>query len=148
MDPSGPLMLDLTRLVRKPPGRYYVAGREIRTRTLVAGGAGLFLSAPLIMLLARFHDGTFAILAAIVGVCAGLLALSWRPDGLPFGTWLAAKVKRSSRTIELDDGTRVALYVGLAPVRYPRCGQRMVLDRPAVEVAPGRFDARGAPVET
>lgn len=147
MDPSRPLMLDMTKLVRKPPDRHWIVGVEVRTRTAVAAVIGAVLMLPIAAPLFRFGAANIAILAVVAGGGAGLLALAWRPEGLPFGAWVAAKLREGRGKTFLADGTEVSLYVGLAPLRDSMAGQRLTLEMPAVEVAPGRYDKRGAPIE-
>jgi len=143
-------MLDLTSLVKKPPGRGYAAGVEFQWRKVVAAIIGVAVISPMAALLFRFGIANLGLLVLAAGAGAGLLALTWRPDGLPFSVWARAQVTgRRNRTV-LDDGTEVSLHVGLAPVRNNRSGQKFDLVFPAVEVTPDRVGPRGdlLPVNT
>ncbi len=140
-------MVDLTSLVRKPPSRGYAAGVEFKWRTVVAGLGGVVLVAPMAFLLARFQIYNVAILVVVAGAALGPVVTTWRPDGVPFSVWVSSKLRRQNRTV-LEDGTEVALHVGLAPVREDRSGQQVTLVFPAVEVAPERLGPRGNLIDT
>lgn len=144
-DLHGPLMLDLTPLVRKPPDRHYIAGARVQTRQTVAAVIGMALIAPVAGLLFRLGAANLGLLLLAAGAGGALLALAWRPDGLPFSVWASSRLRQvRQQTVRLDDGTAVVLHVGLAPLVEVHAGGTFRLEHPAVEVAPDRLDVRGA----
>lgn len=140
---QGPVMLDLTDLVRRPAAGFAFGGFFFEVRKVVAVVVGMLLFAPLAWPLFVFTEGGLGLLTLMLGAGAGLMLLFARPDGQSLHGYAWRAMTGRIGTVDLD-GERRPVYVGVARVREFHNGQQVRIGRAAVEVRAGLIDDSGA----
>jgi len=145
---TGPVMLDVTKVLRPPETRVATLGRTITLpraipiSQLIAGSAGAVLG---MLATALFGAGLQLVFqGGAIGAALGVLAVTWSPlEGESLLTWFGLEVLAyRRRTLELD-GERVRIAIGICQLhRLPE--GRFHLVPGAVEVNPASYDERGA----
>lgn len=140
---QGPLMLDLTRISKKPPTKHALGGFMVEWRVAAFVALGVALAAPVVWLLARFSFYVPAIMLTVISGGVGLMASSARPDGqsIPKYLWGALSGKGGKHEV---DGEMVKVYVGLCPVLDFHDEKPVILQHAHVPVRPEHVDERGA----
>lgn len=138
---SGPLMVDLTALVRKPKLRTAWGRFLIPVREATIGLAAFVASIPFSLFLFGFAP-VAGMLVPVFSVALAVFASQAKADGQPITRFLLSAVRgRVGR--HYVDGQWVPVYVGLARVRDFHDGRPTVLHRSALEIHPDLVDDRG-----
>lgn len=140
-DEHGPLMVDMTPVMRRPVARVPRLLWSWKITLGVVGG--LVVAAPVYTTLFRLGVDMAAVLAMLSGGGLGGYAVTSRVEGQPPLAYLFAALRRRWRRVQID-GERVRVYAGVCPVRHVHNGSAFVLRHAAVEVDPRRVDERGA----
>lgn len=143
-DAQGPLMVDLTSLVKKPPLRYALLGMILlEVKQVFAIGLAVFLSMPVVFTMWRFGFERASLFLVMIAGGIGYFATMARPDGQTLTGYALNALRGRIGTVEVD-GQKRPVYVGVARVRDFHGGQRFRYARSAVEVLPDKIDDRGA----
>jgi hypothetical protein len=142
---AGPLMLDVTRLVKKPPTRVAVGNSLVELRRVGYALAGFLPVLPITVLLFKFGFPTAAILTMFTGIGGGLLLSVARPDGQSLPQYVSGAMRgRTFSTVTDDDGNTGKVYVGICRVADYHDTTSFRLLHSAVDVNPDMLDRRGA----
>lgn len=146
--PVGPLMLDVTRVLRPPEtrigriGKTITLPRTIPISQLVGGAVGALFG----LLVGAIVLGTVQgmMQGAAVGAMLGLGAVTWSPlQGESLLTWIGLEVLSYQRRTLVINGQRVRAAIGICQLHRIAEGP-FRLAPGSVEVDPDGYDERGA----